>query len=223
MYHFYHSPRACSFAVHVALEETGAPYVAEIRSAEEGETMAETYLALNPKGRVPALSGVPGNAGGAPGLLTEVGAILVYLARSYPEARLLPSDPASEARCLEWLSWLSIDLHGIAFARIWRPQRFVADAALFPAVMAGGRAHVPTAFDHIEHILADGRDWAVPGQYTVVDPYLAVFWRWGQRIGLDDMEGRWPLFGSLVDKVLARPAVRRALVQEASFLERRKA
>jgi len=221
MYHFYHSPRACSFAVHVVLEETGASYVVELRSAEEGATTSAAYLALNPKGRVPALSGVPGNAGGAPGLLTEVGAILVYLARTHPHAGLLPRDPAAEARCLEWLSWLSIDLHGIGFGQLWRPQRFVADGALHAAVTAKGMANVLAGFDHIERILADGRAWAVADQYTLVDPYLTVFWRWGRRIGLADMETRWPLFCALADKVLARPAARRALVQEASFLEKR--
>ena len=222
MHHFYHAPRACSFAVHVVLEETGAPYVAEVLSAEDGETTRDAYLALNPKGRIPALSNVDGNAGGAPGLLTEVGAVLVYLARSYPAAGLLPIDPAAEARCLEWLSWLSIDLHGIGFGQLWRPQRFVADTALHAAVMTKGLQNVQAGFDHIEHILDDGRAWAVADQYTVVDPYLAVFWRWGLRIGLDRMETRWPRFGALADKVLARPAVQRALAQEASFLEKRK-
>lgn len=218
MHTFYQAPRACSFAVHVVLEETGAPYEARVRSIADGQTSSADYLALNPKGRVPALTDVAGSAGGASGLLTEVGAILVFLARSYPQAQLLPSDPAAEARCLEWLSWLSIDVHGIAFGQLWRPQRFVGDSALFPAVIARGQENVRAAYDHIEQILVDGRTWAIPGQYTVIDPYLAVFWRWGQRIGLE-MEAGWPHFSRLVAKVLARPAAQRALAQEQANLE----
>lgn len=218
MHHFYYLPGACAFAVHVVLEETGVPYTAQRRALHD--TAHADYLALNPKGRVPALSGVPGNAGGAPDLLTEVSAILVYLARSHPAAGLLPADPGAEARCLEWLSWLSIDVHGIGFGQLWRPGRFVRDEALHGAVIEQGRHNIHAAFDHIEHILADGRAWAIPEGYSVVDPYLSVFWLWGKRIGLD-MDTHWPRFTRLVATVLDRPAARRALAQEgmAGFLQ----
>lgn len=218
MYQFFYSPGACSIAVHIALEETGAPYSMERRFVQDGETATPAYLALNPKGRVPALAGVPGKAGGAPGLLTEAGAILVYLARAYPAAALLPADPAGEARCLEWLSWLSASLHGGGFGPFWRPQRFVADAALHPRVQEQGRRNIDDAFDHIEQILADGRDWAVPEQYTVADAYLFVFWRWGRECGFD-MDTRRPRFARLMGKVAARPATQRALAREGTHDE----
>lgn len=214
MYHLYYSPGACSLSVHIVLEEIGAPYEAEIRSAKNGEgTTTSDYLTLNPKGRVPALSGVPGGAGGAPDLLTEAVAILLFLARSHPEAKLLPPEPAGESRCVEWLSWISIDLHGIGYGQLWRPHRFVPDADLHEAVKTKGKDNIIAGYDHIEHILSDGRDWAVPGQYTVVDAYLTVFWLWGRRIGLD-LEARWPLWAKLMAKVLARSAVKRAIEQE---------
>ncbi|MBB3809737.1 glutathione S-transferase family protein [Pseudochelatococcus contaminans] len=214
MHRLYYSPGACSLAVHIVLEEVGVPYELELRSAanSEGTTTAE-YLALNPKGRVPALTGVRGGAGGAPELLTEAVAIMLFLARSHPEAGLLPDDAAGEARCLEWLSWISVDLHGIGYGQLWRPHRFVSDEALYGAVQAKGRDNIRAGYDHIEKILSDGRDWAVPGQFTVVDAYLTVFWLWGRRIGLD-MDAGWPVWQRLMTKVLDRPAVRRALAQE---------
>lgn len=214
MHRLYYSPGACSLAVHIVLEEIGIPYEAEARSAKDGQGTSTTdYLALNPKGRVPALTGVPGGSGGAANLLTEAVAILLFLARSHPEAKLLPADPAGEARCLEWLSWISVDLHGIGYGQLWRPHRFVADAALYEAVKAKGLENIRAACDHVEHILSDGRDWAVPGQYTVVDAYLVVFWLWGRRIGLD-MERGWPGWARLMTRVLSRPAVQRAREQE---------
>lgn len=57
---------------------------------------------------------------------------------SQPEANLLPADPAGEARCLEWLSWISIDLHGIGCRQLWRPHRFVPDPAHHEAVKSKG-------------------------------------------------------------------------------------
>ena len=74
--------------------------------------------------------------------------------------------------------------------------------------------NIRAAYDHIDRILSDGRDWAVPARYTVVDAYLSVFWLWGRRIGLD-MEAGWPNWARLMTKVLARPAVRRAISLEA--------
>lgn len=214
MHRLYYSPGACSLAVHIVLEEIGEPYETEIRSAKNSEgTATADYLALNPKGRVPSLTGVAGGAGGAPNLLTEAVAILLFLVRSHPQAKLLPASPAGEARCLEWLSWISIDLHGIGYGQLWRPHRFVADTALYEAVKGRGLDNIRASYDHIEHILSDGRDWAVPGSYTIVDAYLTVFWLWGRRIGLD-METGWPHWARLMAKVLARPAVHRALQQE---------
>ncbi|CAN7523185.1 glutathione S-transferase C-terminal domain-containing protein [Rhizobium rhizogenes] len=214
MHRLYYSPGACSLAVHIVLEEIGEPYEKEIRSslASKG-TLTPEYLAINPKGRVPALSGVSGGAGGAPNLLTEAPAILLFLARSHPKARLLPADPAGEARCLEWLNWLAVDLHGVAYGQLWRAHRFVDDPALYPAVVAKGRENIRAGYDHIERILSDGRRWAVPGQFTVADAYLLVFWQWGKRIELD-MRAGWPHWAALMEKVLARPSVRRAFEQE---------
>lgn len=214
MHRLYYSPGACSLAAHIVLEEIGEPYEIELRSARNGEgTGAPDYLALNPKGRVPALTGVDGSAGGASNLLTEAPAILVFLGRGHPAAGLLPADPAAEARCLEWLGWASVDLHGIGYGLLWRAHRFADDPALHGAAVAKGRDTIRVCYDHIERILSDGRDWAVPGQYTIVDPYLLVFWLWGRSIGLD-MKAGWPIWSRLTDKVLARPAVQRALQQE---------
>lgn len=214
MYRLYYSPGACSLAAHIVLEEIGEPYETELPFARSSEgTGAFAYLNLNPKGRVPALAEVDGNAGGSPGLLTEISAILLFLARSHPEARLLPANAAGEARCLEWIGWISIDLHGIGYGQLWRAHRFVDDPALHEAVAAKGQDNIRACYDHIERVLSDGRDWAVPGQYTAVDPYLLVFWLWGKSIGLDTQAG-WPRWSRLMEKVLERSAVQRALQQE---------
>jgi glutathione S-transferase len=203
-------------AAHIALEEIGAPYELKLISSRPGEanaTATPEYRAINPKGRVPALLGVPGRIGGAENLLTELHAILVYLARTNTAAALLPEDPAAEARCIEWMNWLASNVHAMSYGQIWRPQRFVADEKDFPAVKAKGEQSVREQYAYIEGLLADGRDWAVPSGYTVVDAYLLVFYHWGRRIGLD-MAALYPAWTRITKRVAARPAVARVLAQE---------
>jgi glutathione S-transferase len=216
-YILYYSPGACSMAPHMVLEEIGAPFELELvssRGEQEGAgTATEKWRAINPKGRIPALATVAGSAGGAPGLLTETAAILVYLAMRHPEAQLLPGDPAGIARCIEWTNWLSGNVHAISYGQIWRTRRFTADEEGLEAVRAQGRRNLAGQYDYIELLLADGRAWAVPGGYSIVDPYLLVFFHWGQRIGFD-MRGEHPAWAAIMDKLLARPAVRRVLAKE---------
>jgi glutathione S-transferase len=76
---------SCSLASHIALEEAGADYELVKISLKNGDQRRPDYLALNPKGRVPALVTDRG-------ILTENVAILAYVARTYPEAGLAPLD-----------------------------------------------------------------------------------------------------------------------------------
>ncbi len=87
----YFSPGACSLASHIGLEETGAPYEAKPILLAKGQQRTEEYQKINPRGKVPALS-VDGK------ILVENTAILTYLARRFPEKKLMPTDPAEEAR-----------------------------------------------------------------------------------------------------------------------------
>jgi glutathione S-transferase len=216
-YRLYHSPGACSMAAHIVLEEVGAPFELELvlaRGEREGPmTATNAWRTINPKGRVPALSPVPGSAGGAAELLTETPAILVYLAVMHPQAALLPAGPAGLARCLEWLNWLSGNVHANSCGQIWRAHRFSDDEAALEGIRAKGRAALVDQYAYVERLLGDGRDWAVAGRYSVADAYLLVFFHWGGRIGLD-MRGDHPAWARIMDKVLARPAVRRALATE---------
>ena len=146
------------------------------------------------------------------GVLTEAHAILVYLARTNPALNLLSLDAADEARAIEWMNWLASDVHATSSGQLWRPQRFVSDPALFPNVRARGLANLREQYAYIERLLSDGRDWAVPRGYGVVDPYLLVFYLWGARIDLD-MIAAYPAWTSLSRRTLIRPAVQRVLAR----------
>lgn len=210
----YYSPGACSLAVHIVLEEIGLPYELELVDSKDGRmTNTDAWRAVNPKARVPALGGVPGSIGGQPDLLTEAAAILIYLARTHPASQLLPSSAAEEARCIEWMNWLSSNVHAMSFGQIWRPQRFVDDESLFPAVRSKGMHNLDMQYDYIERLLADGRTWAVRARYSIVDPYLLVFFHWGQRVQLP-MARRYRAWRRLMGRVMERPAVRRVFESE---------
>ena len=207
-YRLYLSPGACSLAAHIALEETGAPFDVEIVSVRERQNLDARYLAINPKARVPVLA-IPGE----PRVLTETPAILTYLARRHPDARLLPlDDPLREARCHEWLAWLVGWVHGVGYGTLWRPGRFIGDPALHGAISAHGRGLIDAANASIEAALADGRTWAEPGGHSIVDPFLLVLYRWGVAIGLD--MARHPAWTAHSQREAERPAARRALARE---------
>lgn len=210
----YYSPGACSLAVHIVLEEIGLPYRLDLRSARNGiGTNEPGYLAFNPKGRVPALTGVAGRGSGETGLLTEAPAILFHLARSHPQARLLPDDIAAQSRCLEWLNWLSTELHALGYGQLWRPQRFADAPEQADTIRAHGRQVIEAFHPRIEAIVADGRQWAIAEGYSIVDPYLMVFWLWAKMIGMA-LEQTMPAWAGIMARVRSRPAVQRVLIQE---------
>ena len=206
MLKLYYSPGACSLAPHILLEERGVDYRLELVALAEGKNQTAEYLAINPKGRVPALLTEEGE------VLTEVAAVCWYVAQQGSGPTLFPHGALPGARCFEWFNWLTGTVHAMAFGQLWRPQRFVADQALHPAVQSKGRENLQDSFTYIERRLA-GRHWAVGNAYTAVDPYLLVFYRWGNRIGFD-MRTAYPQWTAHAERVCARPAVERALQQQ---------
>lgn len=214
-YRLYYSAGACSMAVHIVLEEIGVPFALQEVSVARGDNRQPGFLAINPKGFVPALE-----IASEPGVLTELPAILGYLANRHPEAGLLPRASAIEqARAFECLAWLAGWVHGVGYAGIWRPERFSAhDPAPHASLQDNGRRIVREAADKIEGMLGDRRTWALASGYSIVDPFLLVLYRWGNRIGLP-MRNRYPAWTAMADRMLARPAVQRVLEREGIAIE----
>lgn len=212
-YTLYYSPGACSMAAHIVLKEVGAAFDLKHVSIRDGAASQAPYLVVNPKGRVPALA-----IDGESRVLTELPAILVFLARRHPEASLLPSDPIKEARCLEWIAWLAGWVHGVGFGLLWRPGRFSSDGRQHEALTTHGFGIIRDAFSQIETQLSDGRDWSVPNVYSVVDPFLLVLYRWGNRIGIP-MASSYPAWTKLSYRTMERAAVLEVLPQEGVALE----
>ena len=204
MIKLYYSPGACSLAPHIVLEELGIAYEPVLVSLKDGEHKKADYLKINPKARVPALN-VDGK------ILTENVAILTYLGGGYAERGLWPKDTWRQAEALSLMAWLASSVH-IAFAGIFRPERFTSDVPAHAALGATARATIETYFADIDKLLT-GRTFAMGGQYTVCDPYLLVFYRWGNRIGMP-MKDRYPVWARHAQRVASRPTVKRVLEAE---------
>ena len=208
----YHSPGACSMACHIALEEAGANYAPIPVRLAKGENRAPAYLAIHPRGFVPVLELDDGRR------LTEAAAILLHIARRFPDARLLAeAGTIEEARAFEWLMWLTNSVH-VAYACLWRPERFTDDPAARKTVAAEAKARIEALNHEIEGRLGNGA-FAAGERYSVADPFLLVFFRWVHRVGLDAAE-RYPGWTAWARRIEARPAVARVLAREGVTLWR---
>jgi glutathione S-transferase len=199
----FYSPGACSVVAHIALEEARADFEPVPVMLAEGDNLKAEYLAINPRARVPAL-------GTDQGTVTENIAILNYLADRFGAEGSVPrGDPYETARCNELLGWSASSVH-IAFAQIWRAERFTDDQSVWEAIQAGGRKALEKHFGEIETRCGDG--WLVPAGFTAADSYALIFFRWGRRIGRD--MAIYPNWEALCRRVVERPAVQRALQRE---------
>jgi glutathione S-transferase len=202
----YYSPGACSLAPHIALEESGVAFEPTRLDFSKTQQRSPEYLAINPKGRVPALA--DGDF-----VVTENPAILRYVASLAPDRNLWPEDPRAEARCVEWMAWISSGVH-VSYAHIRRAERYATGEEAIANVIAKGKETTRAVYEAVEKKLGAG-PWAAGANYSVADPYLFVFWTWGRGPVLRyDMPTDFPNWTAHAKRMGEREAVRRALARE---------
>jgi glutathione S-transferase len=204
----YYAPGACSFASHIAIEETGVAYEAVKLDLAAGDQRRVEYLKLNPRGRVPTCV-VDGH------VITENVGIIAYFAGGYPKARIWPKDTWHQALAVSTMAWLSNTVHA-SYGHFMRPARYVDDPAAQEAVKAKGRTMFEDYLKEIDSLLA-GRKWCIGDHYTAVDGYLLVFYRWGnrQKMPVRALKN----YSALADRVLARPAVKKVMADEGITMD----
>jgi glutathione S-transferase len=184
----YFAPGASSMAAHIALHEVGAPFEGKPLSLATKDTHTPEFLAINPEGKVPTLL-IDGRR------LTEVAGILFYLARRFPDAKLLPAgDAEAEAQVVSWMSFIASTIH--------------------PARRQG--------IEHARGVykLADQRlgknDWAVGGRFSIADIHLfRLFWRF--RGSLNPEPGDFPNIEAHYARMMERPAVKKTIEVESQI------
>ena len=187
-------------AVAITLNEAQAEYTAQRVDFSAGEQRSAGYLAINPKGRVPALVTDRG-------VLTETAAILDYVAATHPQAGLVPADAHEAAQMRSVMTYLASTAH-VNHAHGMRGHRW-ADR---PESHADMRAKVSqTMTDSATYI----EDHAMRGPfvlgetYSLADPYLFVVSTWLPGDGVDI--GRFPKLAAFQKRMCKRDAVRMAM------------
>ncbi|MGH2939594.1 MAG: glutathione S-transferase family protein [Solirubrobacterales bacterium] len=200
-YKLFWYPGSCARMSFVALEEIGAPWELNVvdRIADE-----PSYRDVNPKGKVPALV-AEGRT------FTENPALLTFLARRHPEARLLPAPESSAGQeALELMSWFAAGVHP-AITRQRIPQLFCDDPGSFESISARARALLEESFGLIERRLGNG-PWILGEEWTIVDVY--VLWLWFRATG-SGMDGApYPNCIDHAGRCQERPSVATALDRE---------
>ncbi len=195
----YLTPGVCSLSPHIVLEELGIAHETEAVNLKTKVTASgANYLAINPKGYVPALKLGSGD------VLTEGVAIVQYLADLQPEKKLAPPNGSLARYQLQsWLTFIATELHK-NFSPFFNP-------AAPDEMKAIARANIERRLGYINEQL-EGRQHLLGEDFTVADAYLFTVLGWAPIIKLD--LSAWPHVQAFQARVAARPAVQRALKAE---------
>ena len=196
----YYAPGACSLSPHIVLREAGRRFDLERVDLKTHRTASGAdYLAINPKGYVPALQ-----LDGDGGILTEGPAIVQYIADLAPEARLVPANGTPARYHLQaWLNFIATELHK-QFGPLF-------DATTPAAVAAHQRGKIGARLLYLQDQLAD-RAFLMGEAFTVADAYLFVMLQWCRPHGID-LE-IYPNLDDYEHRIAQRPAVVAALSAE---------
>jgi len=195
----YFSPGACSLSPNIVAREAGIPL--ELVKVDLGTKKIHSdgdYFAVNAKGYVPALQLEDGS------VLTEVPAVVQYLADRKPEAGLVPAAGTPERyRMQEMLGYVNSEIHK-AYSPLFNPSA--------PAATVDERkAYLKKRYKLIDERLA-GRQYLFGDQFTAADAYLFTITNWAGTVKLDLSE--YANLAAFQKRVAARPAVQEAMRAE---------
>jgi glutathione S-transferase len=197
MMKLFYSPRSCSMASHIALEEAGADYEAVRMNLAAGEQRRAEYMAVNPKGRVPALATERG-------VVTETPAILAFIAQTHPAAGLAPlDDPFAFAELQSFNAYICSTVHP-AYAHSLRGSRWADEESSIADMKRRAPKNLAAEFELIETTMFRG-PWVMGEAYTVADPYLFTLASWLGGVGVD--LGAYTKLSAHFERMNARPAV----------------
>ena len=186
----YYSNGSCSLAAMIALEEAGARYEGHRLNLRESEQKRPEYLAINPKGAVPALVVDDG-------VVTENPAVMSYVADTHPQANLLaPPGELLRAKAQEWMAWCASKVHR-DFSPLFKDKD-----------NAEQRKLTQENLDHYEEWMKG--TYVLGETFSAADCYTLVFTLWGLKMGFT----LGPKMRASCKAMLERPAVQRAVTTQ---------
>lgn len=198
---FYHAPRTRASGVLILLEELDTPYELRVLNFQLGEQRKPEYLAVNPLGKVPAI--VHNGA-----LVTELGAIFIYLADAFPQKGLAP--PIGDALRGPYLRWLVF--YGSAF------EPAVVDRSMNRAPAPASRS----PYGDFDDVMALINAQLAQGPYLFGERFTAADILWGAAL-------RWtvgfgivpetPQISAYVERVTKRPCFARVAQTDEELLK----
>jgi glutathione S-transferase len=196
----YYTPGACSLSPHIALREADLPFeLVQVDLAEKKLKSGGSFLAVNPKGYVPALVREDGQ------LLTEGAIIVQWIADQKPERRLAPKAGTPERLKLqEWLHFIATELHK-GFGPVNNPKTNDEAKQFF-------KARLFSRFEFLARSL-EGRKFLVGDDFTVADGYAYYTLRNLRKLDASVID-KSPDLKGYFERIGERPAVRAALQAE---------
>jgi glutathione S-transferase len=199
----YYAPTTCALVPYVNLTEAGAAFEVKRINMRKGDNKTPDYLAINPQHKVPALI-VDGK------ILTENVAIQIWIARTYPNAHLLPADPWQELQAISFMSFCSSGIHP-HLARFNGPKKYCDVPGIEEPMRRTAAEFIAENFRIAEGKLA-GRDYFFD-QFTAADTYF--FWCFRRAIEFKLDLSSYPNCRAHFARMEARPSVAKLLAFES--------
>lgn len=201
-----HYPSFISLVPHIVLEEIGADYQLVFVNLSGGAHKRPDHLRLNPNGLIPVL--VLDDL-----VLYESAAICLHLIDTHPSCNLAPAAGSHDrAIFYKWLMWSATTLQP-ALSMYLHPDKWAKELTTLAELRLCAEDKVGRLFDMLDAALeAHDGPWLLGDAYSAADAYAVTLCRWSR--GMPRPGAGWPHIGPYLDRVLARPAVQRALQQE---------
>ena len=192
-------PFTGSAAVEAIFELAAQPYRVVTAETEPDGRPPTSLLALNPLGQVPVLVLPSGE------VMTESGAIVIYLADLFPEAGLapLPHSP-HRPRYLRWMLFLAANTY-MGHLRFYNPARYTTDPDGAAAIKHAAHLDLERQFAILAEAVGDG-PWFLGDTFSALDLYAAMVIAWAEDVPA--LFARQPRLADHFAHVKARPRVR---------------
>ena len=198
----YYALNTCALAPYVTLTEAGASFEVKPLNFRKNEQRLPAYLRLNPKHKVPLLM-VDGDP------LTESPAIQIWIARNFPQAKLLPSDPWQELKAISILSWCASGIHPY-LSRINGPSKVCDVAGAEQGVIQAAKNLLFENYKVADAMLA-GREFFFD-HFTAADAHFFWCLRRGAQLGAEATE--FPNCMAHFERIRKRPSVQKLFAYE---------